>query len=119
MYCGFSRLVVSVLGSDVDDAGVTDPRLHTVLKSAMLESPDVWIITDGRNSGVSKLIAGIMDEIRSARQEEYTVPVIGIVPWKSLTTESDKRKSKSKVNGLSRHSLAHALRPVCLIGVHI
>jgi hypothetical protein len=91
------RLVVSVLGSDVDDAGVTDPRLNTVLKSAMLESPDVWIITDGRNAGVSKLIAGIMDEIRSARQEEYTVPVIGIVPWKSLTTESDKRKSKSKV----------------------
>ena len=63
----------------------------------MLESPDVWIITDGRNAGVSKLIAGIMDEIRSADQDEYTVPVIGIVPWKSLTTESDKRKSKSEV----------------------
>lgn len=96
------RLVVSVLGSDVDDAGVTDPRLATVLKSAMLESPDVWIITDGRNAGVSKLIAGIMDEIRSADQDEYTVPVIGIVPWKSLTTESDKRKSKSEI--LSRQA---------------
>lgn len=88
------RIVVSVLGSESDDAGVTDPKLRAVLKNAMLESPDVWVVTDGRNSGVAKLIASIMDEIRASNMEEYTVPVIGIMSWKRLTSEIDKTRSK-------------------------
>eukprot|EP00040_Diaphanoeca_grandis_P036765 m.236147 g.236147 ORF g.236147 m.236147 type:complete len:1778 (-) comp33676_c0_seq2:70-5403(-) len=80
------RLIISMIGSMDDESLESEPlydKLKDVLRNALGETPDAWILTNGLNGGVSKMVASIMAGVRNSRSpvDEYALPVIGILPW--------------------------------------
>eukprot|EP00040_Diaphanoeca_grandis_P036197 m.229986 g.229986 ORF g.229986 m.229986 type:complete len:1663 (+) comp33568_c1_seq1:170-5158(+) len=96
------RMVVSAFGTtDNSDPITSDQSFRTLLKNGLQETPDIWVVTDGRNGGISKLIASVMMEIRGSgidkNEQLYTIPVIAIAPWNKQVFNSRSNQNESGV----------------------
>lgn len=71
------RLVLSLLGASTE--AEINAKTRKVLKNALSETQDTWVLTDGLNDGISRVAAQITKEIRSAPGvDDGSLPVIGI-----------------------------------------
>ena len=64
------------------------------------ETDDLWVITNGLNQGVSKMVSEIVSNLRaSSGLGDYAIPVIGILPYEVLKAKqliSSKPSTESK-----------------------